>query len=146
MKALYSFIAGFFATLIFHQFALELLWRAGVAPFAPFSMAATHPFGVPAVFSLACWGGVWGIVFGLVDDHFPASGGYWAGAFLFGSIFPTLVALFVVLPLKGSPIGGGWHTLLLLTALLINGAWGVGTGLILIELLPRCHTACRAKV
>ena len=144
MKALYSFIAGFFATLIFHQLALELLWRAGVAPFAPFSMAATHPFGVPAVFSLACWGGVWGIVFGSVDDHFPANGGYWAGAFLFGAIFPTLVALFVVLPLKGGPIGGGWHAPLLLTALLINGAWGVGTGLILKGLPARFHTFHRA--
>ena len=144
MKALYSFIAGFFATLIFHQFALELLWRAGVAPFAPFSMAATHPFGVPAVFSLACWGGVWGIVFGLVDNRFPTNGGYWAGAFLFDAIFPTLVALFVVLPLKGGPIGDGWHAPLWLTALLINGAWGVGTGLILKGLPPRFHTFHRA--
>jgi hypothetical protein len=36
-----------------------------------------------------------------------------------------------VLPLKGQPIGGGWHAPLLLTAPLINGAWGIGTGLIL---------------
>jgi hypothetical protein len=131
MKTLFSFIAGFLATLIFHQLALVLLWWAGVAPFAPFSMATTHPFGVPAVISLAFWGGVWGIVYGVAHNRFPANGGYWAGAFLFGAIFPTLVALFVVLPLKGGPIGGGWHAPLLLTAVLVNGAWGVGTGLFL---------------
>ena len=131
MRAVFSFVAGFIATLIFHQPALALLWWAGVAPFAPFSMAATQPFGVPALISLASWGGVWGIVFGLVDSRFPAGGGYWVAAFLFGAILPTLVALLVVLPLKGQPMGGGWHTALLLTAFLINGAWGVGTGLIL---------------
>lgn len=144
MRTLSSFIAGFFATLIFHQLALELLWRAGVAPFAPFSMAATHPFGVPAVLSLAFWGGVWGILFGLLDNRFPANGGYWPTAFLFGGIFPTLVALLVVLPLKGGPIGGGWHVPLWLTAFLINGAWGVGTGLTLKALPAHVHTVDRA--
>jgi hypothetical protein len=122
MRTLFSFIAGFLATLIFHQLALALLWWLGIASFAPFSMAATRPLGVPAVISLAFWGGAWGIVFGLVEKRFPSSGGYWVMAFLFGAFFPTLVALLVVLPLKGAPIGGGWHTPLLLTALLINGA------------------------
>jgi hypothetical protein len=146
MRTTFSFIAGFFATVIFHQLALTLLWWAGVAPFAPFSMAATHPFGVPAVISLAFWGGVWGIVFGLVDDRFPAAGGYWVMAFLFGAIFPSLIVLFVVIPLKGGPVGGGWHEPLLLTAFLINGAWGIGTGLILKALSAWSHTAYHASV
>lgn len=94
-------------------------------------MAATQPLGVPAVFSLAFWGGVWGILFALIHDGFPRGGGYWVTAFLFGVILPSLVALFVVAPLKGRPIAGGWQPSLLLTAFLINGAWGIGTGLIL---------------
>jgi hypothetical protein len=53
MRTLFNFIAGFLATLIFHQLALALLWWLGIAPFAPFSMAATRPLGVPAVISLA---------------------------------------------------------------------------------------------
>ena len=56
---------------------------------------------------------------------------YWITAFVFGAVFPTLVALLLVLPLKGQPIGGGWRAPLLLTAPLINGAWGIGTGVIL---------------
>jgi hypothetical protein len=131
MRNLFGFIAGFLATLIFHQVIVALLWWAGVAPFGPFSMAATQPFGVPAVISLAFWGGVWGILFGLIDNGFPRGSGYWLTAFLFGAILPTLVALLVVLPLKGQPIGGGWQPALLVTAFLINGVWGVGTGLIL---------------
>jgi hypothetical protein len=54
---------------------------------------------------------------------------------LFGALLPSLVALLVVVPLKGGPVGGGWAPGLLLTAFLINGAWGIGTGLIL-RLLP----------
>ena len=139
-RLFYGFIAGFFATLIFHQLTLAALWAAGVAPFGPFSMAATTPFGVPAVFSLSAWGGVWGIIFALVDNKFARHSGYWVTAFLFGAILPSLVALVVVLPLKGKPMGGGWHAPLILTALLINGAWGIGTGLILKALIySRSH-------
>ncbi len=65
-RVLFGFIAGFFAALIFHQLTLALLWGAGIAPFGPFSMAATHLFGVPSVFSLAFWGGAWGIGMGLI--------------------------------------------------------------------------------
>lgn len=130
-RLLFGFIAGFFGTLIFHQLTLAVLWGVGLAPFRPFPMAVTHPFGVPAVFSLAFWGGVWGILFALIDRGFPSRWGYWVTAFLFGAVVPSLVALFVVLPLKGLPMGGGWHLPLLVTAFLINGAWGIGTGIIL---------------
>ena len=134
-RVLFGFIAGFLATLIFHQLTLWLLWSAGVAPSAPFQMATTEPFGVPAVFSLAFWGGIWGILFALSERKFARGSGYWMAAFLFGAVLPSLVALLIVLPLKGQPVGGGWHPTLLLTAFLINGAWGVGTGLILRALL-----------
>lgn len=130
-RMLSGFIAGFLATLIFHQLTLLLLWKAGIAPFAPFSMAPTHPFGVPAVISLAFWGGIWGIAYAYIDSRFPQGAGYWPAAFLFGAIAPSAVALLIVLPLKGRPVGGGWHAPLLVTAFLINGAWGLGTGLIM---------------
>ncbi|MDD2541968.1 MAG: hypothetical protein PHH28_13120 [Desulfuromonadaceae bacterium] len=124
-----GFAAGFLATLIFHQIMLAALWYAGVAPFAPFSLTATRPFGVPAVFSLSFWGGIWGILFAIVESTFPKRVSYWIVAFLFGATFPSLIALIVVLPLKGRPLGGGWGAPLLVTAFLINGAWGCGTAL-----------------
>lgn len=127
-KIVAGFLAGFLATLIFHQLVLTVLWALNFAPFPPFNMHPTSPFGVPVVFSLAFWGGIWGIIYAYVHLRFPTGGGYWLLAFLFGAIFPTLVALLVVLPLKGRPMGGGWHMPLLVTAILINGAWGIGTG------------------
>lgn len=127
----FGFMAGFLSTLTFHQLTLKALWLSGYAPFGPYVMTATQPFGIPAVFSLALWGGVWGIVFALTQITFPRGGGYWLTAFLFGAILPSIFALLVVLPLKGKPMGGGWHMHLLVTAFLINGAWGIGTGLIL---------------
>jgi hypothetical protein len=128
-RLLYGFIAGFFGTLIFHQLALAVLWIIRLAPFKPFSLMATKPFGVPAVFSLSFWGGLWGIIFILVHNTFSRRV-YWTSVFLFGAIFPSLVALLVVFPIKSLPMGGGWHPAFLLTAFLINGAWGIGTGLI----------------
>jgi hypothetical protein len=125
-----GFVSGFIAVLVFHQLTLLALWSAGIAPFGPFSMAPTMPFGVPAVLSLAFWGGVWGILFVLVHNGFPKHTGYWITAFVFGAVLLSAVALMIVLPLKGRPMGGGWHMNLLLTAFLINGAWGIGTALI----------------
>jgi hypothetical protein len=125
-----GFLAGFLATLIFHQLVLAFLWGIGVAPFRPFILAPTPPFGVPVVLSLAFWGGIWGIFLALIQDRFPRSG-YWLILFLFGAIIPSLVALIIVLPLKGRPMGGGWHPALLATAFVINGAWAMGTGFFL---------------
>jgi len=130
-RLLFSFAAGFLATLIFHQLVLWVLWSVGLAPFAPFQMAATRPIGVPAVVSLSFWGGIWGILFSFVERRFPPRRGYWVVSFLFGAILPSLVALMIVLPLKGRPMGGGWGLPLLVTAFLINGAWGVGTAFFL---------------
>ncbi len=118
-RIFFGFVAGFFSTLIFHQLMLTLLWAVGFASIRPFPMAATQPFGVP------------GIVFAGLSRAFPQGRGYWITAFLFGAVLPSLVALLVVLPMKGRPMGGGWHPALLLTAFLINGAWGVGTGIFL---------------
>lgn len=139
----FGFVAGFVAVFVFHQVALALLWGAGVAPAAPYSMAPTAPLGVPAVLSAAFWGGVWGVIYALVDGRFPRGRAYWGTAFLFGAIFPTLVALLIVVPLKGGPIGAGWQPQAWLVPVLVNGAWGLGTGIVL-HLLSRRPREARA--
>ncbi|MEW6665261.1 MAG: hypothetical protein AB1512_08580 [Thermodesulfobacteriota bacterium] len=131
LRIFLGFVAGFLATLVFHQLMLALLWGAGVAPSPPFSMVPTRPFYVPAVISLAFWGGIWGIFFAFLHERFSRGLGYWVTAFLFGAVLPSLVALLVAFPLKGLPVGGGWQFPLLLTVFLVNGAWGVGSGVFL---------------
>jgi hypothetical protein len=137
LQALGGFVAGFLATLVFHQLVLAILRAVGLAPFGPFNINSTHPFGIPAFLSLSLWGGLWGVFFAFGARAFPRGVFYWAMAFLFGAILPSAVALLVVLPLKGLPVGGGWRTHLLLTVFIVNGAWGVGTALFLRLFSPR---------
>jgi hypothetical protein len=89
-------------------------------------MDSTPPLGVPAVLSLAFWGGVWGILLWFVIAGVQGSPRYWLLALLFGAIAPSLIALLVVFPLKGQPVGGGWKPAVVIGALLLNGAWGLG--------------------
>ena len=126
-----GFIAGAAATLVFHQGMLTCLHMAGLSPNMPFALQPTQPFGLPQVWSLAFWGGVWGIAFVWIVGHLPQGRLYWADAVIFGAVVPTLIAWFVVDPLKGLPLGNGWHAAGIATALIVNAAWGLGTGLFL---------------
>jgi hypothetical protein len=130
-KLIVGFVAGFIAVLLFHQPALALLTQFGVAKAATYSFSATAPLGVPQAVSLSFWGGVWGMVFAAVEHRVPRRGRYWVYAFLFGAILPTLVASFVVAPIKGMPMAGGWQATRMFTGLVINGAWGLGNALLL---------------
>ena len=131
MSALKAFLAGFLSTLIFHQGMLAILHASGATARAPYSIDPTKPFHIPAVISLAFWGGVWGILLWLAIRGSAGSAAYWILAWVIGAIAPTLVALLVVFPLKGQPIGGGWDPKILVGALLLNGVWGIGVALFL---------------
>jgi hypothetical protein len=128
----HGFVAGFLATLVFHQTGLALLRFAGLFGGAVFDMRPVPPFAVPSVISLAFWGGVWGIVFALVERAIArCPGGYWPGAILFGAVAPTLVFWFVVLPLKGLPAGFGFRFPGVAVAPIVDGLWGLGTAIFL---------------
>ena len=126
-----AFLSGFIAVLLFHQGVLSILHAVGFTPVTPFPTQLTQPFGLPQIWSLSFWGGVWGLAFAGVDRWFPKGGGYWVMALIFGAIFPSIVAWLIVFPLKGLPVGGGWQAAGLATGLMINGAWGLGTALLL---------------
>lgn len=126
-----GFIAGFVAVLVFHQTALLLLRLAGMTPAVPWSMSPVPPFGVPAVLSLAFWGGLWGILLAWLLPGFRSAAGYWGAALIFGAVPLSLVAWFIVLPLKGFPAGNGFALPGVITGLTVNGAWGIGAALFL---------------
>jgi uncharacterized membrane protein len=125
-RLLLAFVAGFLATITFHQIALELLHLANIAPHAAWSMQPVWPFGVPSVISLSFWGGVWGVIMIPLIDRFRDAK-YWIASIVFGAIAPTLVAAFVVAPLKHQPIPHSGKMAVL--GLTVNAAWGFGTAL-----------------
>jgi len=131
MIMLRAFVAGFLSTLLFHQGLLALLHASGASPRRAYSMQKVPPIGVPSVVSLAFWGGVWGILLWLVLTRLVGSSLYWVAAIAFGAILPSIVALFVVMPLKGMPMGGGGNPKLIVGALILNAAWGLGVALLM---------------
>jgi hypothetical protein len=125
---LVGFISGAVAVLLFHQGAAALLHALDLSKFSPYAMQPTRPWGVPQIWSLAFWGGVWGVALAAslarLDD---APLVLWAT--LFGAVLPTLVAWFVVAPLKGQPMAAGGAPMAMAIGPIVNGAWGLGTGI-----------------
>ena len=93
-------------------------------------MAPVSPVHVPAVISLAFWGGVGGVVLWTLIRHFRgrrvlglgARG--WRARCEFGRVV-------VVMPIKGMGPAGGWDVKVIVGGLLLNGAWGLGTALLM---------------
>lgn len=128
---LIAFVAGFLSVLIFHQPMLIILKAIALAPdkLTAYAMTSTTPLGIPRVVSLAFWGGIWGLVLA-VAVTWTRGLSYWLSGLIIGALGPSLVNWFIVLPLKGEPVGGGWAPPGVATALIINGAWGLGTVLL----------------
>lgn len=126
-----AFIAGFLSVLIFHQGVWAIFAAAGKTPSPAWDMTAVPPLSVPQVVSASVWGGVWGVVLaGLMPTLVPALG-YWLTCIGVGGLVTTLVALFIVFPMKGRPFAAGWNPAVWIFALLVNAAWGFGFGLLL---------------
>ncbi|MDX1552706.1 MAG: hypothetical protein R3198_08800 [Marinobacter sp.] len=122
-----AFVSGFLATLIFHQGLFALFYFAGMAPAAPFNMNPVAPLGVPAVFSLAFFGGLWGMVLWVILGRLNGFK-FWLGNVIVGAIGPTAVAMLVVFPLKGLAVSAQtW-----VGGLMLNGFWGLGVALFLV--------------
>ena len=134
---LVAFVSGFLSVLIFHQPMLIILKAIALAPdkLTPYAMASTSPLGVPRVLSIAFWGGIWGLILAIVVTWMRGLG-YWLSGLIIGALGLSLVNWFIVLPLKGEPVGGGWAIPGIVTTLIINGVWGLGT-VLLFRLLGR---------
>jgi hypothetical protein len=127
---LLGFVAGFIATLIFHQGLWWVFNRVGIIPPArpAWPLDPIPPFGLPSVLSKAFWGGLWGLVLTPVLAHLTGAR-YWIAWIVVGAVALTAVAFFVVPPLKGEPMQAMGPRFLI--GLSVNGAWGFGTALIL---------------
>ena len=123
-----GFVSGAASVLVFHQGAAALLHAVELSARIPYSMEPTGPWGVPQLWSMMLWGGLWGAVLAAVVARFDRVRLVFA-ALAFGAVFPTLVAWFVVAPIKDQPIAGGLVPMAMAAAVIVNGAWGLGTGI-----------------
>jgi hypothetical protein len=141
-RALLGFVAGAASVLTFHQGMWALLHAAGLMPPAPYPTDPVPPLGVPRIANFCFWGGLYGLAFGIVVPRRLPRAPMWLLGLGLG-LLATLVLWFVVAPLKGQPVAGGFVPVRMLVTVLIHGAWGIGVGLILPLLLGR-RSAVRA--
>lgn len=124
-RLLLGFLAGILSTLVFQGGFGIILYAAHVAPALPWSLDPVPPFGVPKTVSSCFWAGLWGLVYVLLEPRLTARFGWWLGGIVFG-FAPVLVLWFIVLPLKGVEVGGGFH----LTTLVSHLLFGLGVAII----------------
>lgn len=138
-----GFVAGFLAVPIFHQGLFAVLHLGGIIPVPAYDMTRTAPFGVPAVVSSSFWGGVWGVLFVLTVPRLFRGGTYWVASFVLGAAALTAVYALVVAPLKTGTLPAPLVPVLVVGGLL-NGAWGIGTALLL-ALFDRLRDSARTS-
>lgn len=121
-------VAGAISVLIFHQGAIALMNLVQSAHHPLYSTTATSPWGIPQIWSQVFWGALWGLVFAAF--FMPL----WGGALLvagtlFGAFALSVVAWFVVAPIKGVGVAAGGIPMAMAFAFFANAAWGFGTAL-----------------
>src|SRR5258707_14840014 len=128
--AIAGFIAGSISVLIFHQLGFFIANELGLLKVPLYSWRPVPPLGVPTILSLAFWGGLWGIIGAFLVPRLPAIVDGPLGWILFAGILVTLVNWFVVLPIKGSPMGNGFRMPGVVVAPLVYAFWGFGMWII----------------
>lgn len=127
-RLLLGFFAGFLSHLIFQGGLLGILYVAHLAPLPPWSLVPVPPLGVPRSLNLAFWAGLWGLAYALLERWLTKLLSWWLGGLLFG-FAPLIVFWFVVLPLKGLGIGGGFDFAAVPLHVALHGVFGIGTAI-----------------
>jgi hypothetical protein len=60
------------------------------------------------------------MAYAFLEPTLTARLGWWQGGLVFGAVLPVLVLWFVVMPLKGLPIGGGFALSSVLQHIVLN--------------------------
>ena len=124
-RAVLGFVAAVISVLTFHQAVWGIYHMAGLLPLAPYPMLPTKPLGVPLIASLCFWGGLYGAAFGLLLPRMRGPIVLWG---LATGLLAACVGFTIVPALKGIPLS--FASVAVVRSLMINGAWGIGLGLI----------------
>ncbi|HHP0488742.1 hypothetical protein LCA30_20505 [Vibrio harveyi] len=119
-----AFIAGFLSTLVFHQGSALILYIMGIVNSTPFDMSPVEPLGIPKIFSISFFGGLWGVgLWSLIKRNKGLL--RWVSAFFISGTLLTLVAFFIVFPLKEIHVDF-LNPAIWFRGLFLNGMWGIG--------------------
>ncbi|MFM0546200.1 hypothetical protein PQR29_15895 [Paraburkholderia strydomiana] len=124
-KLILPFVAGFLASLFFHESTLALLNAAGVIDKSGFSTAPFLPLGLPEFIANAIWSAFWAVVMAWLLRVAPERRAPWLPAFVFGGIVLTAASVFVVDPLRGIWPSGNMLPRLAM-GFAANAMWGWG--------------------
>jgi hypothetical protein len=139
---LMGFVAGAIAVVTAHEIINFLLLQAGLFPRVPWSMAPAAGTGVPQIVSDMFWGGLWGVLFAMIQERIPG-GSLPVKGLIFGSVGPALIGVFILVPLITGrfPLFFGGDPKLIISVLLILAGFGAAMGWLYGFLTSRLATA-----
>lgn len=121
-----GFAAGFVAHVALQGALGTALHAAQLAPALPWSLEPVPPLGVPATLNLGFWDGLWGMAYALAEPRLTKRLGWWGGGLALGAA-SLAIYWFLVLPLKGAGIGGGFPPGMVALSLAYDTVFGLGT-------------------
>lgn len=141
-RLLVGFLAGFLSHLIFQGGFGAVLHAAQVLPALTWSLTPVPPLGIPKSLNLGFWAGLWGLAYAMLEPRLTARLGWWLGGLAFG-LAPLAVFWFVVLPLKGLGLGGGFHLAMVPIQVGFHLIFGLGVAIIFRFGLGLAHRRAR---
>ncbi|MGH6735581.1 MAG: hypothetical protein ACRECX_05825 [Methyloceanibacter sp.] len=126
---LMGFLAAAIAVVTVHEIINFILLQAGLFPRIPWSMAPAAMTGLPQILSDMFWGGLWGVLFALIQGSIPG-GSLTVKGLIFGLVGPALIGVFILVPLITGrfPLFFGGDPKLIISVLLILGGFGAAMG------------------
>lgn len=127
-RIIIGFIAAVLSVLVFHQGMILLLRETGLFGIPRTALVwnlAANPraFGLPALVNQCFWGGLYGAAYGLIAPRIRLP--MWVSGLITGAA-TTLVGMFIIAAIRGTPIGGGWQLMAWLRGLSIGLSFGLG--------------------
>jgi hypothetical protein len=124
-----GFVAAAISVLAIHQVIVGLANKLGLWPGQPYSTAPIGPLGVPTIVNSIFWGGLWGVVYALFNQHLP-DGPLWLRGMMFGWLMVVFSNCLLVPFLKGQPLFFGFDPKKLMSVTLILSGFGAALALL----------------
>ncbi len=125
-----GFLSAFLGVLFFHQATISFYHGLGWIPGPGYRQVPIAPWSVPALWNSCFWGGMWGILFAILEPRRPASIPLWLFAILFCLTLPLVLGAWLIVPLiKGLPLFANGNTTAMARSVGIYTMWALGLAL-----------------